>query len=160
MPRCRGAWRRGSGRSMSEAQGRAVGEAFLDHPEHELYDPAMPGELQGLERMLGVRLPPSFRGFLLVGSGGVLATGAIVLGTKDPDQLGATLHAVAKDLWSEGLPRHLLPIVDGDRFYCLDLSRVDGGNECEVVEVDTESLEVVGRHGSFAAFAEQVLLPS
>lgn len=140
---------------MSESEGRAVAAAFLEHPEHELYDEAMPGELQGLERMLGVTLPPSYRGFLLVGSGGVLASGALLLGTKDPEELGATLHAVASSLWREGLPRHLLPIVDGDHFFCLDLERAD-----EVVEVDPDDFRVIRSVGSFAAFARTLLLPS
>lgn len=145
---------------MSEAEGKAVGEEFLEHPEHELYDGAMPGELMGLERMLRVRLPPSFRAFLQIGSGGILANGAILLGTKDPDELGATLHSVATELWREGLPKEFLPIVDGEAFFCLDLSTADESGECEVVEVDTDSLEVQRRLGRFPDFARSVLLPS
>ncbi|HWV39477.1 MAG TPA: SMI1/KNR4 family protein [Vulgatibacter sp.] len=145
---------------MSEADGRAVAEAFLEHPEHELYDEATPGELQGLERLVGVTLPPSLRAFLLVGSGGVLATGALLLGTKDPEQLGATLQSVTTDLRREGLPAHLLPIVDGDRFYCLDLSRRDAEGECPVVEVDPERFAPIATLGTFAAFAREILLPS
>lgn len=145
---------------MSEAEGRAVAEAFLGHPEHELYDEATPGELQGLERLLGVTLPPSYRAFLLVGSGGVLATGALLLGTKDPEQLGATLHGVTSELRREGLPLHLLPIVDGERFYCLDLSARDDGGECQVVEIDPESFAPIATLGTFAAFAREILLPS
>jgi len=145
---------------MSEAEGRAVAEAFLEHPEHELYDEATPGEIQGLERLLGVRLPPSFRGFLAVGSGGVLATGALILGTKDPEQLGATLHGVTSELRREGLPAHLLPIVDGERFFCLDLSARDAEDECLVVEVDPEDWRPTATLGTFAAFAREVLLPS
>ncbi|AKU90211.1 SMI1/KNR4 family protein [Vulgatibacter incomptus] len=145
---------------MSESEGRKVAAEFLDHPDHELYDEAMPGELQGVERMLKVRLPPSYKGFLQVGSGGVLASGALLLGTKDPDELGATLHAVATDLWQEGLPRHLLPIVDGDRFFCLDLSAADDAGECEVVEVDPEAFTEIARLGAFPAFARRELLPS
>jgi|GEM_PF-5905687 len=145
---------------MSEAEGRAVAEAFLEHPEHELYDEATPGEIQGLERLLGVKLPPSFRGFLAVGSGGVLATGALILGTKDPEQLGATLHGVTSELRREGLPAHLLPIVDGERFFCLDLSARDAEDECLVVEVDPEDWRPTATLGTFAAFAREVLLPS
>ena len=145
---------------MSEAEGRAVAEEFLEHPEHELYDEATPGEIQGLERLLGVKLPPSFRGFLTVGSGGVLATGALLLGTKDPEQLGATLHGVTSELRREGLPPHLLPIVDGERFFCLDLSARDADDECLVVEVDPEEWTPIATLGTFAAFAREILLPS
>ncbi|HEY0838991.1 MAG TPA: SMI1/KNR4 family protein [Vulgatibacter sp.] len=145
---------------MSEAEGRAIGEALLEHPEHELYDEALPGEIQGMERLLGVKLPPSYRGFLQVGSGGILATGALLLGTKDPEELGASLHAVTIELRREGLPVHLLPIVDGDRFFCLDLSRRDEADECPVVELDTETLEPIADMGSFPAFAREILLPS
>ncbi len=139
---------------MSEADGRAIGEAFLEHPLHELYDPAAPGELQGAEAVLKIRLPDSYRGFLLVGSGGVLATGDLLLGTKDPDGIGATLQDVAPALWDDGLPRTLLPFYDGDRFLCLDLASPGGD---EVVEVDPETFEVGARLGAFPAFARPLL---
>ncbi len=145
---------------MSEVEGRAAGEALLEHPEHEIYDEAMPGELQGLERMLKIRLPPSLKGLLQVGSGGVLASGALLLGTKDPEELGSTLHAVATEMWKEGLPPQLLPFVDGDRFFCLDLARPDDAGECEVVEVDPDSFEILRRLGGLPAFVREVLLPS
>lgn len=145
---------------MSEAEGRAIGLAFLDHPEHELYDEALPGEIQGMERLLGVKLPPSYRGFLQVGSGGILATGALLLGTKDPEELGASLHAVTIELRREGLPPHLLPVVDGERFFCFDLSVRDAEDESPVVELDPETFAPIANLGSFPAFAREVLLPS
>lgn len=141
---------------MSTEEGRAVGEALLDHPEHELYDPATPGELALLERLLRVTLPPSFRALLEVGSGGILATGDLLLGTKDPDQLGATLHEVARPLWEEGLDRTLLPFLDGAQLCCLDLAAADEAGEAEVVEVDPEELRVVRRLGPLPQFLRQL----
>jgi hypothetical protein len=139
---------------LSEAEGRAIGEALLNHPVHELYDPALPGELKSAEALLKIRLPDSYRGFLSVGSGGVLATGDLLLGTKDPDQLGATLQDVAPAMWADGLPRTLLPFYDGERFLCLDLASPGGD---EVVEVDPETFEVGKRLGSFPEFARTLL---
>lgn len=142
---------------MSEEAGRKAGLRLLEHPHHELYDPAMPGELMGLERFLRITLPPSLRGLLLVGSGGVLANGDLLLGTQDPDELGATIHATAQELWGEGMPRNLLPLVDGERFLCLDLSAADAEGECPVVEVDPETFEVLGDLGPLPSFLESLL---
>lgn len=139
---------------MSEAEGREIGEALLAHPTHELYDPALPGELAGAEALLKVTLPASYRGFLSVGSGGVLATGDLLLGTKDPDGIGATLQEMAPALWADGLPRSLLPFYDGARFLCLDLLSPGGD---EVVEVDPETFAVGERLGRFPEFARGLL---
>lgn len=139
---------------MSEAEGRAIGVAFVDHPMHELYDPALPGELKSAEALLKITLPESYRGFLTVGSGGVLATGDLLLGTKDPDGIGATLQDVAPALWEDGLPRTLLPFYDGERFLCFDLESPGGD---EVVEVDPETFAVGARLGAFPAFARTLL---
>jgi hypothetical protein len=143
---------------MSIDEGRRVGEELLEHPEHELYDEATPAELDMLERVLGVSLPPSYRGLLLVGSGGILATGSLLLGTKDPEELGATLQVVARELWSQGLPKELLPVVDGEHFFCLDLASRDEHGECEVVEVEPETFRPLSRLGSFPSFARSHLL--
>lgn len=144
---------------MGASEGRAIGEALLDHPDHEIYDEASPGEIAMAERFLKVQLPPSYKGLLEVGAGGILADGDLLLGTKDPEGFGATLHEVARAQWAEGLPGHLLPIVDGARFVCLDLSRRDEAGECEVVEIDAESHEELQRWPDFPAFARAVLLP-
>lgn len=143
---------------MSATEGRAIGQALLDHPDHEMYDEALPGEIASVERFLKVKLPPSYRAMLEVGSGGVLATGDLLLGTKDPEELGATLHEVARSAWAEGLAATLLPIVDGERFFCLDLAARDADDEAEVVELDLESMEEVGRWPNFPAFASEILL--
>ncbi|WP_373044700.1 SMI1/KNR4 family protein [Vulgatibacter sp.] len=143
---------------MGASEGRAVGEALLEHPDHELYDEALPGEIASAERFLKVRLPPSYKAMLEVGSGGILADGDLLLGTKDPEGWGATLHQVARAMWDEGLPRELLPIVDGAHFVCLDLQACDEGGECAVVELDAESLEEKRRWPDFPAFAREALL--
>ena len=144
---------------MGASEGRAIGEALVEHPEHEVYDEATPGEIAGAERLLAVQLPPSYRAMLEVGSGAILADGDLLLGTKDPEGFGATLHQVARALWDEGLPRHLLPIVDGARFVCLDLQSRDAEGECAVVELDADTLEELHRWPDFPTFAREVLLP-
>lgn len=141
---------------MSEVEGREIGEALLAHPRHMLYDGASPGELEGAEALLAVMLPTSYRGFLSVGSGGVLETGELLLGTKDPDGIGATLQEVAPSLWADGLPRSLLPFFDGARFLCLDLDGADGD---EVVEIDPETFTIEARLGRFPSFARTLLGP-
>lgn len=112
-----------------------------------------------VERLLRVRLPPSLRGLLQVGSGAFLADGDLLLGTKDPEGFGATLQELAPALWEEGLPRRLLPLVDGARFVCLDLERRDETGECEVVELDPDDWEERARWPNLVRFAEVVLLP-
>jgi hypothetical protein len=144
---------------MGASEGRAIGEALVEHPEHEIYDEALPGEIASAERFLKVQLPPSYRAMLEVGGGAILADGDLLLGTKDPEGFGATLHEVARSLWAEGLPAHLLPIVDGARFVALDLQTRDAQGECEVVEIDAESHEELERWPDFPAFATAVLLP-
>lgn len=143
---------------MGTSEGRDVGQALLDHPDHELYDEATPGEIAMAERLLKVQLPPSYRAMLEVGAGAILADGDLLLGTKDPEGFGATLHQVAKELWDEGLPRHLLPIVDGERFVCLDLDARAPDGEAAVVEIDPDTLEERHRWPDFPAFARDVLL--
>lgn len=138
--------------------GRAVGQALLDHPDHEIYDGALPGEITSAERFLGVQLPPSYRGVLEIGSGGILADGDFLLGTKDPEALGESLHEVARAAWEAGLPRRYLPIVDGARLVCLDLEDRDSAGECPVVEVDGDTFEEVARWRDFPTFAREVLL--
>lgn len=133
--------------------GRAAGEALLSHPDHELYDPAGPLEIFAVERLLRVSLPESLRGLYEVGSGGVLASGDLLLGTKDPDGFGATIGEVTRALREEGLPESLLPLVDGERFFCIDLSSGD-----EVVELDPEDFSVLRRCGSLPAFVRAELL--
>lgn len=143
---------------MGASEGRAVGEALLDHPDHELYDEAMPGEIAMAERLLKVQLPPSYKGMLEVGAGALLSNGDLLLGTKDPEGLGAMIHQVAQTAWDDGLPRHLLPILEGERFFCLDLETRDAEGEAPVVEIDTETLEELHRWPDFPAFARAILL--
>jgi len=143
---------------VGASEGRAIGEALIEHPAHELFDEAAPGEIAMVERLLRVRLPPSFRALLEVGGGAILEDGDLLLGTKDPEGFGGTLHDVARALWEEGLPRHLLPIVDGARFVCLDLDARDEAGECEVVELDADSFEELRRWPDFPTFARAVLL--
>lgn len=145
---------------MATGEGREIGLALLDHPDHELYDEALPGEIASVERFLKIQLPPSYREMLEVGSGGILENGDLLLGIKDPEELGATLHEVARASWAEGLPKNLLPIVDGEAaLYCLDLDVRDTEGECPVIELDPEGLEEQRRWASFPAFAREVLLP-
>jgi hypothetical protein len=135
------------------AEGRAAGEALLAHPDHELYDPAGPLDIFAVEKFLGLQLPESYRGLLEIGSGGVLASGDLLLGTRDPEGFGATLAEVTRAMRAEGLPDTLLPIVDGERFFCLDLAAGD-----EVVEVDPEEHTVLRRCGRLPDFVRTELL--
>ncbi len=133
--------------------GRDAGRRLVAHPGHELFDPVTPAELAACEKALGVALPDALRGLYDEGGGGVLEDGAILLGPIDPDELGSSLPAMALSLWEDGLPKTLLPLVDGERFLCVRLT----GTPCEVLELDPESFEERASLGPLVTFVNDVL---
>jgi len=133
--------------------GRDAGRRLVAHPGHELFDPVTPAELTACERALGVALPDALRGLYDEGGGGVLEDGALLFGPIDPDELGTSLAAVARTHWADGLPKSLLPLLDGERFLCVRL----GVPEAEVIEVDPEEFTERGSLGPLAKFVADEL---
>lgn len=90
-----------------------------------------------LESTLGVRLPPSYRGFLAT-YGGMAIYDSIVSGILDEDPLklvGGSLYGDTKRFREEwGLPEYLLVIQPNeDAPYCFDTRRSDMHGEFPVI---------------------------
>jgi hypothetical protein len=135
-----------------QAQGRQV---WLAGPQTE-------ETIAELERVLAVRLPPSYRAFLTQ-FGAVTVQGASVSGILGGQPLGqgpGGLYADTLRLRAEnGLPDHLLVIQPDDRFpYCLDISRSSLEGEYPVVCYQFEAQRVEHLADTFAEWLVEWLL--
>jgi hypothetical protein len=100
-----------------------------------------------LERLLGVPLPLSFRGFLELTGGGELDR-SVISGIEDDDPLlenAGTVWGDTSRCRSEfGPPKHLIVVyfADDEVCWCLDSSRPDAEGEYVAVADDTLRREV------------------
>lgn len=134
------------------AEIESLGEVFTWH------GPQSEASVAELERILDVKLPPSYRAFLLrYGGGGIQAyTGISGIWANEPMRTdGGTAYGDTLRMREErGLPLHLIVIERGDEHFppmCLDTSRREPDGEYPVVGFRLPSRTI--SHDSYANFA-------
>jgi antitoxin YobK len=120
-----------------------------------------------LENSLGVRLPPSYRAFLLrYGAGGIRAYEGISGIYNDPlsMHLGTAYGDTTRMRTDRGMPSHLIVIERGDEHFppmCLDTSRLGPDGEYPVVGFWLISQTVsTDSYANFAEYLEHSLATS
>lgn len=148
---------------MSDEAFQEAITAFVDRletmGEPDLYDlrPAASEEqVSTAEEVLGTKLPPSFRAFLLAHNGGsAWETSIYGVGCEEDDDEHYDLGVLNLRGRQEGLPEHLVGFaatLSGD-VWCFDVSeREEDEDEVPVVLIDVQQGQVIPAASGFVTF--------
>ncbi|MCE4051395.1 MULTISPECIES: SMI1/KNR4 family protein [Bacillaceae] len=133
-------------------------KVFRRYPEEAIIGDGITQEnLDQLERILNVKLPKSYKEYLLTfGYGGIF--GRYILGLEEPPKEGSVIDSTREYL-QKGLPKGFVVIEDVHEFlYCLNTNELNEKFECPVVSFFPHSKPSIRvDYSSFKEFLEDLI---
>lgn len=121
-----------------------------------LFPPATTGELDQLEGELGVKLPETYRQFLMLTNGADLYGSETIYGTKDgTDGLQISIRTAMREITA--LRPNLIPFHFGNIYTCFNTSS-QGTREYPILKYTLRGQYIPTTHNSFAQWLGQEVI--
>lgn len=116
-----------------------------------IFEGAEEEEIEKLEKSLGIKLPLSFRKFLIFSNGALLDQTDEIFGTKDEGELQTSILTIRTNLPS--LPKNLIPFAMTSVYNCFDIRQE--GSEYPVMKWREENNYLEKSASSFPDWLEK-----